>query len=221
MWGKLYKYVSARIVYLVSVMIFMVGSIVAAAAQSSPALVVGRALQGWGCAGTLGGSVLMISYVAEPKLRPVLIGCWMGVFMVSTIVGPLIGGAFTTEATWRWCFWINLPVGGVVVAMVLFFFHVPEHIKPVPATWKETLLQLDIPGFTLLLTSLICFTLALQWGGQSKPWSDGSVIATLIMWLVLTIAFVILQWLEGAYAMVPLRLLKPRLIWANALYAFM
>lgn len=185
----------------------MVGSIVAAAAQNSPALIVGRALQGWECAGTLGGSVLMISYVAEPKLRPMLIGFWMGVFMVSTIVGPLIGGAFTSEVTWRWCFWINLPVGGVVVAMVLFFFHVPKHIKPVPATWK-ILLQLDIPGFTLLLTSLICFTLALQWGGQSKPWSDGSVIANLVMWLVLTIAFAILQWLEGAYAMVPLRLLR-------------
>lgn len=221
MWGKLYKYLSARIVYLASVLIFMVGSIVAAVAQNSPALIVGRALQGWGCAGTLGGSVLMISYVAEPKLRPMLIGCWMGVFMVSTIVGPLIGGAFTTKVTWRWCFWINLPVGGVVVAMVLFFFRVPKHIKPVPATWKEILLQLDIPGFTLLLTSLICFTLALQWGGQSKPWNDGSVVATLVMWLVLTIAFVVLQWLEGAYAMVPLRLLKPRLTWANALYGFM
>jgi MFS family permease len=221
MWGKLYKYLSAKIVYLVSVLIFMVGSIVAAAAQNSPALIVGRALQGWGCAGTLGGSVLMISYVAEPKLRPMLIGSWMGVFMVSTIVGPLIGGAFTSEVTWRWCFWINLPVGGLVIAMVIFFFHVPKHIKPVPATWKEIVLQLDIPGFTLLLTSLICFTLALQWGGQSKPWSDGSVIATLVLWLVLTIAFVILQWLEGEYAMVPLHLLKPRLTWANALYGFM
>lgn len=163
----------------------------------------------------------MISYVAEPSKRPMLIGLWMGVFMFSTVIGPLIGGAFTSEVTWRWCFWINLPVGGPVIVLILLFFRVPKHIKPVPATWKEILLQLDIPGFSLLLTSLVCFTLALQWGGQTKSWSNGSVIATLVMFVVLTIAFFITEWLQGVYAIVPLSLLKPRLAWTNALYGFM
>lgn len=221
MWGKFYKYFSAQLVYLVSVVIFLVGSVVAAAAPNSAALIVGRALQGWGCSGTLGGSVLMISYVAEPKKRPMLIGMWMSVFMFSTIVGPLLGGAFTSEVTWRWCFWINLPVGGPVIALVVFFFKVPKHIKPAPATWLEILRQLDLPGFALLLTSLVCFTVALQWGGQTKPWSDGSVIATLVMWVVLTIAFFVVEWIQGDYAMVPLALLKPRLVWTNALYGWM
>lgn len=221
MWGKLYKYFSAQLVYLVSVAIFLVGSIVAAAAPNSAALIVGRALQGWGCSGTLGGSVLMISYVAEPKKRPMLIGMWMSVFMFSTIIGPLLGGAFTSEVTWRWCFWINLPVGGPVIALVVLFFKVPKHIKPAPATWVEILRQLDLPGFALLLTSLVCLTVALQWGGQTKPWSDGSVIATLVMWVALTIAFFVVEWLQGDYAMVPLALLKPRLVWTNALYGWM
>lgn len=221
MWGKLYKYFSAQLVYLVSVVIFLVGSIVAAAAPNSAALIVGRALQGWGCSGTLGGSVLMISYVAEPKKRPMLIGMWMSVFMFSTIIGPLLGGAFTSEVTWRWCFWINLPVGGPVIALVVLFFKVPKHIKPAPATWVEILRQLDLPGFALLLTSLVCLTVALQWGGQTKPWSDGSVIATLVMWVALTIAFFVVEWLQGDYAMVPLALLKPRLVWTNALYGWM
>lgn len=92
MWGKLYKYFSGKSVYLISIVLFMIGSIVAAAAPNSAALIVGRAIQGWGCSGTLAGSVLMINYVAEPGKRPVLIGVWMGVFMASTIVGPLIGG---------------------------------------------------------------------------------------------------------------------------------
>ncbi|MCJ1399410.1 hypothetical protein MMC11_002612 [Xylographa trunciseda] len=219
-WGKLYKYFPGNLVYLSSVALFLIGSIVAATAPNSPALIVARAIQGWGCSGSLGGSVLMINYVAEPKKRPMLIGLWMGVFMCSTIVGPLIGGAFTTEVTWRWCFWINLPVGGPVVALVLLFFRIPKHIKPVPATWKEIILQLDLLGFSLLLTSLVCFTLALQWGGQTKPWSDGSVIATLVMWVVLTIAFFINEWLQGSYAMVPLSLLAPRITWTNALYGF-
>ena len=221
MWGKLYKYFSAQLVYLTSVVIFLVGSILAAAAPNSTALIVGRALQGWGCSGTLGGSVLMISYVAEPKKRPMLIGLWMSIFMFSTIIGPLIGGAFTSEVTWRWCFWINLPVGGPVLALVVLFFKVPKHIKPVPATWFEILRQLDLPGFVLLLCSLICFILALQWGGQSKPWSDGSVIATLTLWVALTIAFFLVEWIQGEYAMVPLALLKPRLVWTNAIYGWM
>ncbi|KAJ6448342.1 putative MFS transporter [Mycena sanguinolenta] len=220
MWGKLYKYFSARIVYLASVALFLVGSIVAAAAPNSPALIIARALQGLGCSGTVGGSVLMISYVAEPKKRPMLIGLWMGIFMISTIVGPVIGGAFTSEVTWRWCFWINLPVGGLIIVLLLLFFHVPKHITPPPATWKEILLQLDLPGFGLLLSSLVCFTLALQWGGQTKPWNDGSVITTLVLWVVLTLAFLVVEWLQGAYAMVPLSLLKSRMIWSNALYGY-
>jgi MFS family permease len=163
----------------------------------------------------------MINYVAHPKKQPMLIGLWMSVFMASTIIGPVIGGVFTTDVTWRWCFWINLPVGGPVVGMVLLFFHVPKHIKTPPATWKEIILQLDLPDFSLLLTSLICFTLALQKGGQTKTWNDGSVIATLVMWVVLTIAFFVTEWFQGAHAMVPLSLLKPRMAWTNALYALM
>lgn len=219
-WGKLYKYLSARWVYLVSVLLFLIGSILAATAPNSAALIVGRAIQGWGCSGSISGSALMINYVAHPRLQPMLIGLWMSVFMASTIIGPLIGGVFTTEVTWRWCFWINLPVGGPVVVMVLLFFHVPKHIKPVPATWKQILLQLDLPGFSLLLTSLICFTLALQWGGQSKTWNSGSVIATLTLWVVLTVAFFVTEWLQGANAMMPLYLLRSRMTWTNALYAW-
>ncbi|KAJ7895197.1 putative MFS transporter [Mycena olivaceomarginata] len=192
MWGKLYKYFSARLVYIGSLSLFLVGSIIAAAAPNSTALIVARAIQGWGCSGTLSGSVLMIVYVAAPAKRPMLIGVWMGVFMISTIVGPVIGGAFTSEVTWRWCFWINLPVGGPVLVLLFLFFHVPKHI------------------------TLISFTLALQWGGQNKPWNDGSVIAALVMFGVLTVAFVITEWLQGAYAMVPLSLLKPRIAWTNA-----
>ncbi|KAK6984213.1 major facilitator superfamily domain-containing protein, partial [Favolaschia claudopus] len=91
---------------------------------------------------------------------------------------------------------------------------------PTPASWREILLQLDFPGFTLLLASLVSLTLALQWGGQTKPWNDSSVIATLVMACVLILAFVLAEWLQGRYAMVPLSLLRPRLAWTNALYGY-
>ena len=120
--------------------------------------------------GTLAGSVIIINYTAAPKLRPVLIGTWMCVFMIATILGPLLGGVFTTEVTWRWCFWVNLPVGGLALVMQLVYLRMPKHVKPAPATLKEVLLHLDFPGFSLLLSSLVCYTLALQWGGLSKSW---------------------------------------------------
>jgi hypothetical protein len=97
----------------------------------------------------------------------------------------------------------------------------PKHIKPAPATWKEILLHLDLPGWSLLFTSVICFTLALQWGGLEKLWSNGSVIATLTLWIALTIAFVIVEWFQGEYAIMPLKLLAGRITWSNLLYAFM
>ncbi|RDW59964.1 hypothetical protein BP6252_13051 [Coleophoma cylindrospora] len=220
MWGKIYKYLNVKYAYLASIALYLVGSLVGAPAPNSVTVIIGRAIQGLGASGTFSGSLLIINFVVQPKMRPVLIGTWMGVFMISTILGPVIGGALTSGLSWRWCFWINLPLGGPIFVLLLLFLQVPKHIKPTSATWKEIILQLDLPGFTLLLGSLICFALALQWGGQTKAWNDGTVIATLVLWVALTIIFFVIEWLQGVRAMIPLKLLKPRMTWANALYSY-
>jgi MFS family permease len=221
LWGKLYKFLNVKWVFLASLAIYLIGSILAAAAPNSTSVIVGRAIQGMGGSGTLGGSILVINYVAQPKSRPMLLGTWMGTYMISTILGPLIGGAFTSGVGWRWCFWINLPLGGPVVVLVLLFLRIPKHIQPEVATWKEIILQLDLPGFSVLLASLVCLTLSLQWGGQTKTWNEGSVIATLILFIVFTVLFIVIEWMQADRAMAPLKLLQPRLTWANALYSYM
>ena len=142
----MYKYFSATYTYMAALALYLIGSIVAAAAPNSISLIIGRALQGWGCAGTLGGSVLIINFTAEPKVRPLLIGLWMGVFMIATTIGPLLGGVFTSEVAWRWCFWVNLPVGGTAIVLQFLFLRMPKHVKPTPATWTETSSISTSPG---------------------------------------------------------------------------
>lgn len=88
------------------------------------------------------------------------------------------------------------------------FLRIPKYIKPMSATWKENILQLDFSGFTILAASLISYTLALEWGGLTNSWSDGTVTATLVVWLGLTFGFFVNEWLLGARAMMPLNLLK-------------
>lgn len=220
LWGKVYKYLNAKYAYLASIAIFLIGSIVAATAPNSIAVIIGRAFQGFGITGTMNGSIIVINYVSHPQRHPMLIGIWTGIFMTSTILGPIVGGALTSGVSWRWCFYINLPLGGPIVVLLLLFLRVPKHIKPAPATWKEIILQLDLPGFSLVLASLVCFILALQWGGQTKAWDNGSVIATLVLWISFNIIFVIVESFQGARAMVPLRLVKPRVTWMNVVWSF-
>lgn len=221
LWGKVYKYFTVKYAYLASIAIFLVGSIVAATAPNSVAVIIGRAIQGLGITGTMNGSIIVINYVSHPRRHPMLIGIWTGVFMISTVLGPIVGGALTSGVSWRWCFYINLPLGGPIVVLLLLFLPVPKHIKPTPATWEEILLQMDLLGFSLILGSLVCFILTLQWGGQSKAWNTGSVIATLVLWIVFGIAFVIVESFQGARAIVPLRLMKPRMTWINVCWCFM
>lgn len=97
-------------------------------------------------------------------------------FVVSSVVGPLLGGVFTERASWRWCFWINLPIGGIAAAAVVFFLPPREPIKPYPDSpqgWKA-LKSVDWLGSALALAMITCLLLALQWGGNNYPWGSES-----------------------------------------------
>ena len=83
---------------------------------------------------------------------------------IASITGPLIGGGLTSNVTWRWCFYLNLPLGGVAMLVILFFLDIPDGDTSMPLTRK--LMQLDIPGTAVLIPGVVCLLLALQWGGQ-------------------------------------------------------
>lgn len=103
--------------------------------------------------------------------RPLYQGLFGVIFGVSSVAGPLLGGAFTTKVSWRWCFYINLPFGGVAIVLVAYLLHVPDR-ESTKRPLQTKILQLDLAGITFLLPGIICLTLALQWGGLTYPVSS-------------------------------------------------
>lgn len=115
-------------------------------------------------------------------------------------------------------FYINLPIGGLSAAIIFFLFTTPPAAKPAKATWQEKLLQMDLPGTFIIMAAVICYLLALQWGGATKSWKDSEVVGTLVGFGLLMILFIVNEWWMGERALVPGRLLKNRTIVASCIY---
>ena len=104
-FGKIYTYFNVKWTYITALVIFELGSVLCAAATSSTMLIVGRAVAGAGAAALFSGAMTIIGYAVPLRTRPVYIGLLSSMFGISSVVGPILGGAFTDRLTWRWCFW--------------------------------------------------------------------------------------------------------------------
>jgi len=205
---------------MISMLIFEVGSLICGVAPNSKTLVVGRAIAGLGGAGLSVGGMSIVSFTVPPAKRPMMMGIIGMTYAIAAVLGPLVGGALTDRVTWRWCFYINLPIGGVAAIAVFFFFHLPAAAKPEDIPLTKKLLHIDPIGIALAMGCITCFILALQYGGNTHPWNSSTVIGLFIGFGLLAIALIAWQIWLGDYAMMLPRLYKQRSLAATAPYQF-
>lgn len=221
--GKVYRYVDVKLVFMTCVVIFEVGSILCAAASSSAVFIAGRAVAGVGAAGLFQGSLAIITKTVRLKNRPLCISIVTSTFAVSVCIGPVIGGAFTEYVSWRWCFWINVPIGGVVLALIFFIFHppkTPQDAEFSSMTLSQKLIKLDPLGCVFIISAVVCILLAFQWGGQSLPWNSATVVGLLVGFVLILGLFALSQWKQGSDATLPAWLFKQRSLLAGGLFSF-
>jgi predicted MFS family arabinose efflux permease len=219
-YGRVYTFFNTKLVFLSGILVFETGSALCGAAPNSTALIVGRAIAGFGSSGIFTGAIQIMLNTIPLHNRPLLQGLFGAVFGIASVAGPLLGGAFTqSKATWRWCFYINLPLGALTVLIIVLFLHLDEK-KPV-MTLRKKLTMLDPLGMLLFLPSIVCLLLALQWGGSKYPWSDGRVIALLVVFGVLFLAFIAAQTVtRHTTALVPSRIILQRSVAFGAWFQF-
>ncbi|KAI2606609.1 putative MFS multidrug transporter [Hypoxylon sp. NC1633] len=221
LFGRLYTLYAPKTVYITAVILFEAGSALCGAAPTSAAFVCGRALAGVGAAGISNGTVVIMVHAVPLAKRPLYIGFMGGVYGVASVVGPLLGGAFVDDAaaTWRWCFYVNLPVGGAAVAVVVLLLRLPAHENK-DASRAVTLAQrvrlLDPLGTLFFFPGVVCLLLALQWGGSTYAWGNGRIVALLVVFGLCMIAFVAVQRWKGDTATVAPRIFLQRSMLAGA-----
>ena len=191
-FGKIYTYYNIKWTYLSALLIFEIGSIVCAAATNSVMLIVGRAIAGAGAAALFSGGMTIVGFSVALRKRALYISLLSSMFGISSVVGPLLGGVLTDRASWRWCFWINLPFGGVALLTVFFFFKNPER-EHTSMTFKEKLRHIDLGGAFLLICGIVCLLLALQWGGTTYPWRSSKVWGCILGFGLIIALFIALQ----------------------------
>ncbi|GAE00036.1 hypothetical protein BC1G_12393 [Paecilomyces variotii No. 5] len=211
LWGRIYGQFNPKWVYILAVLIFEIGSTICGAAPNMNALIVGRALGGLGGGGMYLGVLMMLSLFTTPLERPKYIGIIGVVFGFGTVLGPVIGGAFASNAsaTWRWAFYINLCIGGAFSPA--YFFLLPSRNLRPGVKFFESLKAIDWIGNVLVIGAYISGLMAISFGGTTFEWNSAREIALFCVSGVLFIILGVHQVLSNQHSrMFPVHFLKDR-----------
>lgn len=179
LYGKLSDTYGRKPLFYVAIGLFLLGSVLCGVAQSMGQLIGFRAVQGFGAGGLMVLAQTTIGDVLEPRERPRYQGLFTGVWAICSVTGPLIGGFLTSALSWRWIFYVNLPVG----ALALFLISIALKKKHNPVRH-----QVDYLGIMLMMAATSAIMLMLSWGGGEYPWDSPQILGLGAAGLVLAIA---------------------------------
>jgi len=168
----------------------------------------------------MGNTISILAASLPLERRPIFVSSYSGMYGVAAVAAPLLGGAFTTKSTWRWCFYINLPIGGAAMLAMGLFFHPPRNRMASSIAWRDRIGQMDLLGTAILISSIVCLLLTLQWGGSVYEWSSMTIIVLLVMAGAGAAAFVAVQVWKQERATVPPRIFKQRSVACSTCYVF-
>ncbi|KAH8178515.1 major facilitator superfamily protein [Sarocladium implicatum] len=186
LFGQLADVFGRRWVFIVVVAIFTLGSGIAGGADSATMLIAGRAVQGIGGGGINLMIELVVSDLVPLRERGNYMALLFAFFALGTALGPFVGGIIVEKSSWRWVFWINLPLGGLALLSLVLFLRVRYDRETAIAT---RLKRIDYIGTLILIGAVTSVLIALSYGGTKYPWSDGRIIAPLITGILGLFAF--------------------------------
>ncbi|KAI0912830.1 multidrug resistance protein fnx1 [Ustulina deusta] len=205
-WGKVSDIWGRKPVLLVAVGIFWIGSLVAALSKNIGQLIAARAIQGGGGGGIIVLINIAVSDLVSVRKRGQYYGIFGAVWALASAIGPILGGVFTSKATWRWCFWINLPISGLgfLILLVVLKLHNPR--TPV----RKGLAAIDWLGSALIIGATLQLLFGLEFGGVAYPWKSVTVIALIVFSIVTFAVAILVEKYVAEYPVIPLRLFKSR-----------